>query len=159
MPAFTKIPRKLLLLAVVAMLALAGVAMGDAAVSFHPEFVNQLQHTKQIYVATLRKDGKPGAVVPVWFAVLDNSIWFATRSDSHKAVRVRRGSPMLVSVQGADGPFITVRAEIVEDGAVADRLGEMYAQKYWMAWLEMFRPSHGKLGTGKDVLIHLTPAP
>jgi hypothetical protein len=52
-----------------------------------------------------------------------------------------------------------VQAEIVKDGAIADRLGEMYAQKYWMAWLGMFRPSHDKLEAGEDVLIHLTPAP
>ena len=133
--------------------------MADAAPSFQREFLDQLQHSKKLYVATLRKDGTPSATAPVWFAVMDNSIWFATRSTSHKAKRVSRGSPMLISIQGADGPFTTVDAEVVKDGATADRLGKLYAEKYWMAWLGMFRPSHEKLDNGTDVLVHLTPAP
>lgn len=130
--------------------------MGDAAPTLSPEVLEQLQHAKQLYVATLRKDGRHGAAAPVWFAVMDHSIWFATRSKSHKATRLGRGSPALISVQGPDGPFIAVHAEIVKDGAIADRLGKLYAKKYWMAWLGMFRPSHEKIENGTDVLVHLT---
>jgi len=125
---------------------------------FSPEFLRQLQRTKEIYVATQRKDGTRSTAAPVWFGTMDDTIWFATRTGSYKAKRVRRGSPVFVSVSGKDGPFIETKAEVSKDAAIADRLGEIYAQKYWMAWLGMFRPGHEKIAAGKDALIHLTPA-
>jgi general stress protein 26 len=146
------------ILAVLGMLLLAGIAVAEPQTRFPPEFLSQLQRGKEIYVATQRQDGKRSAVAPVWFGVVDDTIWFATRTGSYKAKRVLRGSPVFVSVQGKDGPFIETRAEIVKDGALADRLGEIYSQKYWRAWLGMFRPGRKKIEAGKDVLIHLTPA-
>ena len=132
--------------------------MAEPQPRFPPEFLRQLQRSKEIYVATQRKDGKRSAAAPIWFGVVDDTIWFATRTGSHKAKRVRRGSPVYVSVTGKAGPFIETRAEISMDGAMADRLGTIYAQKYWRAWLGMFRPGHEKIAAGTDVLVHLTPA-
>lgn len=144
---------------VMGIVVLAGTAMADPTTRFPPEFVGQLQHSKEIYVATLRKDGRRSTVVPVWFGILDDAILFASLPDNHKAKRVKRGSPIFVSVQGKDGPFIKTKAEIVKDGAVAERLGQIYSQKYWIAWVGMFRPSRAKIETGKNVLIRLTPEP
>jgi hypothetical protein len=144
--------------AVTTMLWVAGATVAEPPTRFPPEFLSQLQHGKEIYVATQRKDGTRSAAAPVWFGVMDDTIWFATRTGSYKAKRVRRGSPVFVSVSGKDGPFIETKAEIVKDGTLADRLGTIYAQKYWRAWLGMFRPGHEKIAAGKDVLIHLTPA-
>ncbi len=139
------------------MVVLAAAAMGDQVKRFPPEFMSKLQDAKQIYVATERKDGTRSTVVPVWFGVIDDAIWFATLPDNHKARRVKRGSPMFVSVAGKDGPFIKTKADIVKDGAVAERLGEIYARKYWIAWLGLFRPSREKVESGKNLLIRLTP--
>lgn len=133
--------------------------MADPTTHFPSEFMSQLQHSKEIYVATLRKDGRRSTVVPVWFGILDDAIFFASLPDNHKAKRVKRGSPIFVSVQGKDGPFIKTKAEIVKDAAVAERLGQIYSQKYWIAWVGMFRPSRAKIETGKNVLIRLTPEP
>jgi len=129
-----------------------------AAASFPPEFVAQLDHVKEIYVATERKDGTRSKPVPVWFGYMDNAVWFTTAPDSHKGKRVKRGSPMYVSAQGADGPFIKTRAEVIKDGATAERLGEIYSQKYWIAWLGFFRPSRARNESGKTILLRLTPA-
>lgn len=130
----------------------------DAAASFPPDFMAQLHGKKEIYVATERKNGTRSSAVPVWFGVMDGSIWFTTAPDSHKGRRVKRGSPIYVSVQGKEGPFIKTKAEIVRDGALADRLGEIYKEKYWIAWLGFFRPSRSRNESGKTVLLRLTPA-
>jgi hypothetical protein len=140
--------------------AVAPVAMADQPpAGFPPEFVAQLDGLKEIYVATERKDGTRSKAVPVWFGYMDNALWFTTSPTSHKGKRVQRGSPMYVSTQGANGPFIKTKAEVVKDGALADRLGEIYSQKYWIAWLGFFRPSRGRNESGKTVLLRLTPAP
>jgi len=41
---------------------------------------------------------------------------------------------------------------------MADRLGKIYADKYWIAWLGFFRPSGARVEAGKVVLLKLTPA-
>jgi hypothetical protein len=134
-------------------------AMAETATaSFPPDFVAQLDKIKEIYVATERKDGTRSKPVPVWFGYMDNALWFTTGPDSHKGKRVRRGSPMYVSAQGAAGPFIKTKAEIIEDGALADRLGQLYSKKYWIAWLGFFRPSRARNESGKTILLRLTPA-
>jgi general stress protein 26 len=143
----------------IGMVVLVGTARADEMKSFPLQFMNKLSHSKQIYVATERKDGTRSTAAPVWFGVIDDAIWFATLPDNHKARRVKRGSPMYVSVEGKDGPFIKAKAEIVQDGAMAEQLGEIYARKYWIAWLGLFRPSREKIESGKNLLLRLTPAP
>jgi hypothetical protein len=137
----------------------AVIAMGEqAAATFPPEFVAALDTVKEIYVATERKDGTRAKPVPVWFGYMDNAVWFTTSPDSHKGKRVKRGSPMWVSAQGEGGPYIKTKAEIIKDGAVADRLGAIYSKKYWIAWAGFFRPSRSRNESGKTVLLRLTPA-
>ena len=136
----------------------AWVAAGEAATGFPPQVVSALQRLDEIHVATVRKDGSRSEPAPVWFAFVDGAIWFTTGPDSHKARRVGKGSPMFVSVDGKKGPYIETRAEIVNDSAMADRLGKIYADKYWIAWLGFFRPSGARVEAGKVVLLKLTPA-
>jgi len=130
-----------------------------AAPTFPADVTAQLATLKEIHVATQRKDGARSSVVPVWFAVADSAIWFSTSPTSNKAKRIQQGSLMFVSVQGENGPFIKTRAELLKDGAMADRLGTIYSDKYWIAWLGMFRPSRTRLEKGEIVLVKLTPAP
>jgi len=146
---------------VVALCALALVgapALGqDLAQGFPSALAVQLARSKEIYVATQRKDGTRSDAAPVWFAVIDNAIWFATKSSSNKAKRIGRGSPAWVSVNGESGPFVKMKAEVVKDPAMADRLGAIYAKKYWIAWAGMFRPGSAKITDGSNVLVRLTP--
>ncbi len=148
------------ILAVGALVAWAGIAMAEQpAASFPQEVVARLQQAKEIYVATQRKDGTRSKVVPVWFGVVDNAIWFTTDPKSNKGRRLKHGSPMFVSMEGKDGPFIKTKPEIVNDPAVAERLGDLYSKRYWIAWLGFFRPSRAGVESGKVVLVRLTPAP
>ncbi len=157
-------PRKVHLVypTVIATLLVVGSAEravgSEDAAGFPPQAVTALQRRDEIHVATVRKDGSRSEPAPVWFAFIDGAIWFATSPDSHKARRVGKGSPMFVSVDGKKGPFVETRAEIVNDGAMADRLGQIYADKYWIAWLGLFRPSRARLEAGKIVLLRLTPS-
>ena len=148
------------LLLVAALLLSTGSAIAQQArPSFPPEFVAQLKGADEIHVATVRKDGTRSSVVPVWFGWMDDAIWFTTSPTSHKAKRIQRGSPLFVSATGKDGPFIKTKAEIIRDGAVADRLGELYKDKYWIAWMGFFRPSASRNESGKTILLRLTPMP
>src|SRR2546430_4573984 len=83
------------------LLALAAVAVAGSG--FAPETDDALRGAKQIYVGTRRKDGMPGAVVPVWFMFDGEAIYFTTGPTSHKARRIARGSPLLVWVGRRDG--------------------------------------------------------
>jgi general stress protein 26 len=144
---------------IAAVICLPGGTMAEQPTAgFAPDVVARLQDAKEIYVATERKNGTRSQVVPVWFGFMDDAIWFTTGPDSHKGKRVKQGSPMYVSVQGKDGPFIKTKVEIIKDGAIADRLGELYSKKYWIAWLGFFRPSHARNESGKTILLRLTPA-
>jgi hypothetical protein len=134
-------------------------AAEDAVPGFPADVNAQLARDKEISVATQRQDGSRSSAVPVWFAVVDDAIWFSTSPTSTKAKRIAAGSPMFVSVHGEKGPFIRTNAAIVKDAAMANRLGEIYAKKYWLAWLGMFRPRAQRLDEGEIVLIKLTPAP
>lgn len=124
---------------------------------FPAEFVERLNEVKDIYVGTQRKDGSRSSVVPVWFAYIDGAIWFASKPTSHKVKRVRNGSPIYVSASGESGPFVQTTAQIVNDAEVADRLGEIYSQKYWLAWIGYQRPHRDRLEAGEIVLLKLTP--
>jgi general stress protein 26 len=142
----------------IAIMTSAGHGVAEDTVREFPADVNaELARGKEISVATQRSDGSRSSAVPVWFAVVDNAIWFSTSPTSTKAKRIAAGSPMFVSVHGDKGPFIRTNAEIVKDAAMADRLGEIYAKKYWMAWLGLFRPSGQRVEEGQIVLIKLTP--
>lgn len=152
------VPQWLGVLACTTTILIARTAVADEpAPAFPPEFAARLATAKEIYVATQRKDGTRSEVVPVWFAVMDNAIWFTTSPQSHKVKRVQRGSPLFVAVEGKDGPYIKTKVEIMKDGALADRLGEIYKKKYWIAWLGFFRPSRARNESGKTVLLKLTP--
>ena len=159
MRAGASVPRWLGVLVWAMIMLAARAAVAEELVrSFPPDFAVRLATAKEIYVATQRKDGTRSTVVPVWFAVMDNAIWFTTSPESHKVKRVQRGSPLFVSVEGKHGPFIKTKVEVIKDGALADRLGEIYSKKYWLAWLGFFRPSRARNESGKTVLLKLTPA-
>src|SRR5881409_3710312 len=129
------------------------VAVAVAGSGFAPEADDALRGAKQIYVGTRRKDGTPGAVVPVWFMFDGEAIYFTTGPTSHKARRIARGSPLLVWVGRRDGPHFVGRAELIRDPAVAARMAPEYDRKYWIAWLGFFRPNPARVRAGKTVIV------
>lgn len=136
-----------------------GAVVAEAQPVFPTDFVERLDRVGEIYVGTQRQDGSRSAVVPVWFAHVDGAIWFATNPTSVKARRVKGGSPVYVSVTGPEGPFIETKADVANDPEMAARLGEIYSDKYWLAWIGYQRPSRERLEAGEIILLKLTPTP
>ena len=138
--------------------ALIALAAVGGASGFAPSVTEGLRTADYIYVATQRKDGSASKVVPVWFMFDGEAIYFTTGPASYKVRRIRRGSPLLVWVGRADGPHFTGRAEVLQDPELAARMAPVYSQKYWIAWLGLFRPNPARVRAGKTVIIKVTPA-
>ncbi len=125
----------------------------NPAAALSPETEDALKEQKEIYVATRRADGSRSSAAPVWFWWDGEHVYFTTAPDSHKGKRIRRGSPVYVSVQGKEGPFVEGTAEIIGDLSLVARLGEEYKDKYWIAWLGLFRPRPERVRTGKTMAV------
>jgi hypothetical protein len=108
-----------------------------------------LAESELIYVATRRKDGKRSEAAPIWFNYADGEIFFTTSPDSWKAKRIAAGSPLYIWVGSEDGPFVLGEAEPVTDSEYVDRMGRAYEDKYWIAWLGLFRPRADRVASGK----------
>jgi hypothetical protein len=132
------------------------VALEAAAEPLPADMKQELATAKEIYVATRRADGSVSSSAPIWFWWDGTNVYFTTSPDSHKAKRIRRGSPVLVSVKGADGPFIEGTPEIINDLNIVARMGEEYKKKYWIAWVGFFRPRPDRVESGKTIAVKVT---
>ena len=132
-----------------------GIALG--AGGFSTEVEAALKTEQHIYVATRRVNGEWSTPAPVWFMYDGEAVYLTTAPSSHKAHRIRRGSPVRVWVGKNDGQFFEGEARFVKDPAVVERMAQAYAQKYWLAWLGLFRPRPGRIATGKTLVVKITP--
>lgn len=141
------------------LLVLGGVLLAAAvgAAEFPADVAEALRTSKEIHVATRRADGSESKVVPVWFMYDGDAIYFATGPESYKARRIAHGSPLLVWVGSATGPHFVGKATLVKDPELAARMAPVYSQKYWIAWLGLFRPNAERVRTGKTVLVKVVP--
>lgn len=111
-----------------------------------------------IYIATVRKDSNQSTAVPVWFVTTpNNQILIDTNSDSWKAKRIRRGSPVIIWLGSRGGPAFVGKAEIVTDAAVQDQMIARIPQKYFLARIGFFGPTRANFDSGKIVTIRITP--
>lgn len=141
-------------------LAVVVIGMTVAVASaFTPEVGAALRTAKNLYVATERADGSLSKVAPVWFMFDGEAIYFTTAPGTHKARRIRKGSPLYVWVGQADGPHFVGRAELLRDPELAARMAPVYNQKYWIAWMGLFRPSPDRVRAGKTVIVKVMPRP
>lgn len=138
--------------AVILAIALGGLASmvtASRAGTVSPKTKELLQSSSYIYTATQRKDGSLSESVPIWFMYDGDKVFFTTEPDSWKAKRIARGSPLFINVGSKDGPKLVGKATPVTDPALVDRMGQAYSDKYWIAWLGLFRPRSGRVTTGK----------
>lgn len=148
--------RLLLSLLLAAGVGAAGVAR--AADAFSPEVDAALKTASYIYVATKRLNGEWSTVAPVWFMYDGEAVYFTTSPTSHKAHRIHRGSPVRVWVGKKDGPFFEGQARFIRGKPdLVNRMAEVYRQKYWLAWLGLFVPRPRRVGSGKIVVVQVTP--
>jgi general stress protein 26 len=133
------------------------LATASSASALPATVQDALRTQKEIYLATKRADGSRSTAAPIWFWSDGHVLYFSTSPDSHKGKRIRKGSPVFVSLQGKDGPFFEGTAEIVTDLELVGRLGDEYARKYWIAWIGFFRPRPGRVADGKTIVVKVTP--
>ncbi|MGH7787994.1 MAG: pyridoxamine 5'-phosphate oxidase family protein [Candidatus Binatia bacterium] len=120
------------------------------AASLPPEVEAALRDAELIYVATRRKSGALSEISPIWFYYMgDGQLFFSTAPDSWKAKRIAEGSALYIWVGDKQGPFLEGRAVATTDAALIDRMGEAYANKYWIAWLGLFKPRSDRVDSGK----------
>ena len=124
---------------------------------FSPDVTAALKTSKEIYVATKRSNGSLSKVVPVWFMYDGDAIYFATLPSSYKAKRLKKGGSLYVWVGAADGPHFVGPAEILTDPDVAAKMAPVYAQKYWIAWVGLFKPNPERVRSGKTVIVKVRP--
>jgi general stress protein 26 len=116
-----------------------------------------LRDSSLIYVATRRRNGALSAIKPIWFYYDAGKIFFTTEPNSWKAKRIAAGSPLYIWVGSEKGPFVQGAAEQVTDPALIDRMGEAYAEKYWIAWMGLFKPRSSRVTSGKTNAYLVTP--
>ena len=128
---------------------LASMVNASRAGTVSPKTKELLQSSSYIYTATQRKDGGMSEAVPIWFVWDGEKVFFTTEPGSWKAKRIDRGSPVFINVDSKDGPKLVGKATKVTDPALVDRMGQAYRDKYWIAWMGLFRPRSGRVTAGK----------
>ena len=108
-----------------------------------------LRSSQLVYVATQRRNGERSTSKPVWFATEGDRVFFTVSPTSWKAKRIAAGSPLFINFGSKDGPFFIGDAEPVRDSELIDRMGRVYAKKYWLAWMGFARPRAGRVAAGK----------
>jgi PPOX class probable F420-dependent enzyme len=141
-------------LAVTCVLAVVAVA---GAATFPHDVDAALKTSKNLYVATKRKDGSESKRSPIWFMYDGNAVYFTTVPDSFKAKRIAKGSPLLVWVGSERGPHFVGKAEILRDPELAAKMAPVYDQKYWISWAGFFRPRADRVRDGKTVIVKVVP--
>ncbi len=137
---------------------IASSILGIAHAADSTRDLTAFQDASYIYIATVRKDGNQSRAARVWFIVTpDNKILIDTNSDSWKAKRIKRGSPVLVWLGSATGPAFIGKAEIVEEKAIQDTMIEKIPEKYFLARVGFFGPKRAKFDDGQIVTIRISP--
>jgi PPOX class probable F420-dependent enzyme len=146
------------LLAAAVLLAAFATPAATAIAATSPRDADALAKSTYIYIATVRKDGNQSKAVPVWFiTTADGRIMIDTNSDSWKAKRIRRGSPVLVWIGSRTGPAFIGKAEFIRDRALQDEMIEGIPRKYWLAWAGLFGPKRARFDSGQVVTLRISP--
>ena len=111
----------------------------------HDEIVAYMNASRAATMATVGPDGTPH-LVAMWFAVLDNHIWFEPKAKSQKAVNLRRNNRLTVLIE--DGlTYDTLRGvslegtgEIVDDLETLWRIGVNVWERYNGPYTEELKP-------------------
>jgi pyridoxamine 5'-phosphate oxidase-like protein len=123
-----------------------------------PRDADALAKATYLYIATVRKDGNQSKAAPVWFiSKSDGEILIDTNTDSWKAKRIGRGSPVLVWIGSRTGPAFIGKAEFTRDRPVQDEMIDAIPRKYWLARLGLFGPKRAKFDSGQIITIRISP--
>src|SRR5713101_5929582 len=117
-----------------------------------------LADASYLYIATVRKDGNQSNAARVWFiATPTGQILIDTNTDSWKAKRIARGSPVIVGIGSRGGPAFIGKAEFIRDREVQNQMIEAIPRKYWLARMGLFGPKRVKFDAGQIITIRISP--
>ena len=122
-----------------------GVNQRDQIVMSDEE-VSRFVHEQRVATfATVGADGQPH-LVAMWYAVLDDTVWFETKAKSQKAVNIRRDGRVTVMVETGHtydalrGVALEGRATIVDDPDALWAVGVNVWERYNGPYSEEVRP-------------------
>ncbi|MFZ2173063.1 MAG: PPOX class F420-dependent oxidoreductase [Rhodococcus sp. (in: high G+C Gram-positive bacteria)] len=124
--------------------------------------ITEFVHRSRIAtLATVSADGRPH-LVAMWYAVIDDEIWFETKAKSQKAVNLRRDDRVTVLIEDGDtyntlrGVSIEGRAQIVDDPDAMFAAGVSVWKRYTGPYSDDLRPAIHQL-LHKRIVVRVVP--
>lgn len=90
-----------------------------------------LAKSKQLIVASTRKDGTLSEPAEVWFLYHHGKILLSSQTNAWRVRRIKAGRPRAkLWVENVDGPTFMATGKIVDDPKLRQLLLDTYAEKY-----------------------------
>ena len=111
----------------------------------HDEIVEFVEQSRTATMATVGPTGTPH-LVAMWYAVVDQQIWFETKGRSQKVVNLRRNPAITVSIESGltydalKGVSIEGRGVIVDDPDALWKVGVSVFERYNGPYTEDMKP-------------------
>jgi PPOX class probable F420-dependent enzyme len=109
------------------------------------EVADFIEQSRTATMATVGPTGTPH-LVAMWYAVVDQHIWFETKGRSQKVVNLRRNPAITVSIESGltydalKGVSLEGRAEIVDDPDALWKVGVSVFERYNGPYTEDMKP-------------------
>ncbi|HQV26653.1 MAG TPA: pyridoxamine 5'-phosphate oxidase family protein [Thermoflexales bacterium] len=94
-----------------------------------PEIEARLTSERNIWLATVRANGKPH-LVPIWFVWWNGGAWICTSPKSVKARNIGTQSNVMFSLENGDKPALAEGAAARMEGPFPDALVDAFKAKY-----------------------------
>ena len=102
-------------------------------VEMSPKFpvntVKRLGEAENIWIATVRKDGRPH-LVPVWFVFLEGIFWVCIAPDSVKAGNIADNPAVVLALEDGSEPVICEGLAAGVDETWPNAVVEIFYEKY-----------------------------
>ena len=111
----------------------------------HDEIVRFIEQSRTCTMATIGPTGTPH-LVAMWYAVVDQQIWFETKAKSQKVRNLRRNPAVTVSIESGrtydslKGISIEGRGVIVEDADALWKVGVSVFERYNGPYTDDMKP-------------------
>ena len=116
-------------LALIASALLLSPSAGQAELT--PAVVKQLEDSKYVYIASMRKDGTLGKPAEIWFLYSKGAVYVASPYTAWRVRRIKAGRPQAqISVGKVDGDSFMATGQLVDDPEALQMLIKTYAEKY-----------------------------
>ncbi len=113
--------------------------------------VHRLANERNIWLATVRPDGRPH-LAPVWFVHVDDRIWIGTGRGSVRVRNLRSNPAASASLEGGDAPLVAEGTVTIHERTRPDPVVAAFQAKYgWDVTVDV------DADVGEVVLLELRP--